>query len=1141
MQTLSVQPFSGISSEPHSATNRLIFNPICREDISAQNFVDLTCVEQHHGLKMMASIQNGQIILIAGKNRGFLREIWRHRPFHHRKADCFFAPIELPDKHFTHLWVDKHGNLQVVYNNINTGNTYPASLKLEPKLTGNTNQILVETHIKANPDQKMINGNPLVKLTLKDGVETQVSIDPLNSQRLSITGSKEQLPLPLSTGEYIQHIKPCGKWLQVVIAASIENIVEQRVRYLDMQHVDFDSISSKTARVIFSDTPPVTFAHFAVNNGNHFANANPFVGHKIKHIGNQLVPLSSWIDGIKHRVSRGNEKWQLGRKVDAVKSYAKAMDPGLQVMALWGKQRWDHRRLPLEIAMAEKRLVKQLATTRYLVREWDKQFLTNPQLSLDAIDSKLRVALSLYVDTSTDRESSPLQQVEQRLLDSLKMSEQVLAQIVIESASDTNQLDTPLAKRLSMLNSKLSCLLTHPNAKEHSFMFNNILNTMQNTLTRLINSKCTSFHYQDIELYISYIERTLINVRLYLACQSAPEVIHKQTLPLLTLSHKLLREKTDELQQAIQISSPSMKAWRKMRKVQFRMAESLHNHQNGLGKVWTTILGGHSQTHQIATQIAQRMQSLPKGDSLTLSAQQGVFGFAGIAHFGLPFLGGYFAGVVANYEKNYDCQLVAQGDGKTQVQFIHQGQKSATAMLGTGGGLEDLAKLLVYERGSLVTILPFEATLALIALKESKQSFAFDVNDDDLPGVLSYLFKTEDWDKALDYHLNNPQYTSGRTVTLKGCVSTNSELRMQLGIDATPNLSMVMPRFYAKAGAEISLERRHERALLIGGETKLHDQIDYIRRLNIAIDSGVTTMLFPLSSTHAFPVAIDEKGFIGAKLRTARHDQLVHIYRPAHQTNEATQQGSPNDNLVQLSHWIQENLTDKPQLQASVFKILPQLLKAIEVGYHEVSKEIAADKIEHLKINYDQSINWHSRWADNIRRYIHIRPKYSRSLSQLIDEKSYHMLLKDIKASSQSQSQLLNVGRESFIKATAKYRMDIKQLNHLMDNLIKQLKESENIKSTSKILDNFEQQLSRSSLAERNLFKLSEITFQRISSMQQHALGILPMVKVKQKSQIIMTENLGVMTIETLSNSEKLKLDTSSLDPSLISVPHNFP
>ncbi|MBF4290379.1 hypothetical protein, partial [Vibrio anguillarum] len=71
---------NSIHQDINENENGLMFNPIRPDTISAQHFVDLTSVDQPHGLKMMASIQDGKLILITGKNRGLLREMWHRRP-----------------------------------------------------------------------------------------------------------------------------------------------------------------------------------------------------------------------------------------------------------------------------------------------------------------------------------------------------------------------------------------------------------------------------------------------------------------------------------------------------------------------------------------------------------------------------------------------------------------------------------------------------------------------------------------------------------------------------------------------------------------------------------------------------------------------------------------------------------------------------------------------------------------------------------------------------------------------------------------------------------------------------------------------------------------------------------------------------
>ncbi|MBF4280784.1 hypothetical protein EAY27_27280, partial [Vibrio anguillarum] len=121
---------------------------------------------------------------------------------------------------------------------------------------------------------------PPVTLMLKGEQEADVKIDALNNRRLSVASGKAQLAPPLSDQEYIQHIKPCGKWLQVTIATIGENTGRQRIIYLDTQHLEFrtetNALPEKWQSAV-SDTPPIAFAHFAANNSSHFVNANPFV------------------------------------------------------------------------------------------------------------------------------------------------------------------------------------------------------------------------------------------------------------------------------------------------------------------------------------------------------------------------------------------------------------------------------------------------------------------------------------------------------------------------------------------------------------------------------------------------------------------------------------------------------------------------------------------------------------------------------------------------------------------------------------------------------------------------------------------------------------------------------------------------
>ena len=376
-------------------------------------------------------------------------------------------------------------------------------------------------------------------------------------------------------------------------------------------------------------------------------------------------------------------------------------------------------------------------------------------------------------------------------------------------------------------------------------------------LNALTDASATPIKEKDLDLYLPFIERTLVNIRLYLAISGnqVTEIKH-HTKPSvqykMKLAHKLDVENQAQLFQSVTQNIASLKSAKKVTQARTRLGESAKDTKCGIGKILNTCLGSNHPAEQITTQLATRTSALPKGDSLTLTAEHGISGFAGIAHFGLPFpLGkGWFAGVVANYEKHYDCKLVALGDGKTQVQFVRKREKGATVMAGTGAGLEDLTKLVKYQHGSLVTIMPFEATLAMTAMKDSEQSFSFDVDNENLKETLSYMFGTRDWKQGFEEQLGKSQFVSREKQKVQLGVSANSEFRLQLGIDASPNFSLVAPRTYAKAGVTIAVSREDVREMKLGEENSALQRRDYEKGIDAELSSGANVMLFPLPAPY---------------------------------------------------------------------------------------------------------------------------------------------------------------------------------------------------------------------------------------------------------------------------------------------------
>ncbi|MEZ8630327.1 hypothetical protein AB6D56_07270 [Vibrio lentus] len=1128
----------------------LLFTPVKRREIEAKHFIDLTSVDDHHGLKMMLSLRKGKLVLITGKNKGLLREFLHQRSF--SKPNYYQAEVRTPDAHFSRLWVGHDNKLHACYRDTKTGNERHCILKLIGEFTENLRAEGAGFNVRVDktPAQADVKGTPTEScsvIMLKGETPTKVI---LASPRELVIGEEEsvKLDLRLSSNEYITSIKPCGSTLQVVIESATK---VSKVRYVDAQHLTLQKGDNSLSPIV-SDSPPIAFAHFNVNNSNHFANANPFIDHKIKHIGNQYVPLSGWIDSIKHRLSRGHEKWNRGRKIDAVKSFAKVVDPGLQTSVHWVKDKIERQKVSPVIMSVEKRISHELSQQEYLQSKWEQGISLNQIISSSArvykkTDQEMRIAMA--VQAGSDRSSTVgVEPAKQGVAKQLSNSTTILDQLVLGFKREHGSYDKHLKQRIISLQQRMDDLLGHPSS-DVLFDFTQFA-SIQMSLTALSEAKSTPFTLQDLDLYLPYIERTLTNARLYLATQVSEQFKQGKAQSNQTLANKLFTENHGECNQAVLRGLASMKALRSAHKSGVRLAESMGNTHSGLGKIWNDWMGRQTPAHQITEQISDRVSTLPQGDALTLSAHYGVSGFAGVAHFGLPFSGGYFAGVVANYEKHYHCKLLSLEGNTTQIQFVRKGEKGASAIVGTGGGLEDLTKLVRYRNGSLVTLMPFEATLALTAMKDSQQSFAFDVSNDDLQKTLGYLFRTEDWQQGLETEFNKAQFSSSYSSIAKVSGSANSQFRFQLGIDASPSLSMVMPRTYVKAGIDIELSRQQAREFKLGEQTSATQSVDYFVSVDAEANSGASVMLFPLSSTHAFPIAIDEKTFVSVK---PFGDGLTAHYPTKHQTTETisklSQQSKPassdiTSQQLELLCTVIENfkrcIEKHPEWDIATQNLaksqLMTLFNARQSGSHQVIKTIAAENIQHLKVSYEQKISWSSRWADNMRRAFHITPKHSASLGQLMEAyPSGGKMLRALRASSQSQSQMLNVDKASSVTAVAKYQMPISVLIDQFKQTLEQLDDVQDSKSVRAIFKSLNQQLNRKGETGRSLYKLSKIECMRASSLSRHPAGVLPMVKVKKLSQVMLNESLG--DINFLYSEEGEPEVINRLDGSLYSVP----
>ncbi|MDE1336211.1 hypothetical protein [Vibrio aestuarianus] len=205
------------------------FVPIETQSIDVKSFVDLACVNQPHGLKMMMSIENGKLILITGKNKGLFRELKHKIRGRDALSHRYKATLDWPDNNtaFRKLWVDRQQRLcaEVFYNK----KSHNVLLQLNPKqydqnLMDNERQYSLPLSISINSlkqeNSEYNLSSKLFEIQLKSGEKADVTFDKPcgNSVQLNVGGSTSSIKLPISRDEEIIDVKPCGECLQVAVS-----------------------------------------------------------------------------------------------------------------------------------------------------------------------------------------------------------------------------------------------------------------------------------------------------------------------------------------------------------------------------------------------------------------------------------------------------------------------------------------------------------------------------------------------------------------------------------------------------------------------------------------------------------------------------------------------------------------------------------------------------------------------------------------------------------------------------------------------------------------------------------------------------------------------------------------------------------
>ncbi|MDE1331364.1 hypothetical protein [Vibrio aestuarianus] len=1112
--------------------NCLAFDPIKTQSIDVKSFVDLACVNQAHGLKMMMSIQDGKLTLITGKNKGLLREIKHQIRGRDALSHRYKATLDWPDNNisFRKLWVNRQQRLCAEV--ICQGQSHNVLLQLNPNqynqdLMVDNSQCSFPLSISINSlqqDNSEYNlSSESFKIQLKSGEKADVTFDKndCNSVRLKVGESIKYFTLPMSCDEKIIDVKPCGNWLQVTI--SKDN--ERRILYINIPSFAWNVKYPP----IISSSPPLAFIHSASNNSEHFINANPLVGRKRRHIGNKFLPLNHLIDRIKHRIVSGQRKWNAGRKSAAIISFAKVLDPGVQSLIVWIKGRMRASIINEELQCKVNELDNEIFYIKSLLGYWSNDLMLLQVVNADTM-RKSHISSS---QTSVNLENELGKQI--------TLATEKLKLIKPLFSEDVNAKPNKLGSWFKSQSNRIECLKVLENKPDDDVKKK--LNEIKDVLDSLSKAKYSPIKSKELDLLCAFVERTILNVHLLLSLKSNPGYE-------LALQTKLFHEVKDELTTAVERQHFGSTAWKTAEKTSRQIGYSLNNKHNSLGKLWSRMDNSLKPDASLADQIAAQISAMPKGDTLTLTTKEGCEGFVGVAKFGLPFVGGWFAAVLAAYEKEYSVCLESLGNGEAKLKFLRKKNKSVAGLFGTGQGFEDLTQLVKYDKGSVVTFMPFEANLILKIMQESKRDFAFNIRNEDLSETLAYLLKIKSAgsEEPTVEKWTDMQYESKQENAVQLVLELKSECRVQNGSSVSSNLFMVAPRYFASMTASGSLEKKRSVDTKIGTTTSVEATTEWTAKVGLSHDSG--SIVMPIVTGNNFGSPMPSQTFTNGR---AVESELASTKLFLPESTDNTQWSNTSSSeweskqreqeLKKLKVWLSEQSKVSHIVKNRLNSQIEILTQALNKGFHQVEKSIAAQDIGQVKVDYQASLKWKSRFGDKLRKLVRITPKHSTSLEQLlVNYPSSLRQLAAIRGSSQSQSQLENMGKASVVTAHLYYQIADKNLSDLTKRFTSETKEAlenGNPKEIKVVIQRYMDILSRSNDSDRSNYRLKNISFKRTSYSREKPSGILPLITITNSSQIELSEKLGEIEFDyddILTTKKPISI-TNKIESSLLSIP----
>lgn len=227
----------------------------------------------------------------------------------------------------------------------------------------------------------------------------------------------------------------------------------------------------------------------------------------------------------------------------------------------------------------------------------------------------------------------------------------------------------------------------------------------------------------------------------------------------------------------------------------------LRAHSKPLSKVANDALGVKpgQKLSELLINLASEIK--PK-DTLHLTSFQSIAAFFGIASGGLPFLPGWFAGIVAELSDHHNLTIAKTETSNIRVSFANRHKVAATGLVGTGQGLE---RTLLNASGiDYMTVMPFEANAIITAQCILGNDFSFDMSEEHFKE-----FATQFSEPKKDLLLRDMVITEAKAEKIKEKeflikLEAKSELRLQAGSMVNSSTYMVMPR--TAVGARLALD-----------------------------------------------------------------------------------------------------------------------------------------------------------------------------------------------------------------------------------------------------------------------------------------------------------------------------------------------